>query len=149
MSIKVTMVTALVCSLGFASHALAQVCGDADGNGSVTVADGVQVLRSAAELTSTCTDRPNNCDIDGNGSVSLADGVNALRKAAELPITEACPGGNGEVGDAQEVVDDFFPFLVPPRACSRRAARRTARTAARAPPIRRATRSRSPSTRAA
>jgi hypothetical protein len=105
------IVTMMFCSLGIASNALAQVCGDADGNGQVTVTDGVQVLRSAAELSTTCSDRPNSCDIDGSGSVNVTDGVNVLRKAAELPVTEACPGGNGEVGDAQEVVDQFLPFL--------------------------------------
>src|SRR5688572_2796731 len=37
-----------------AQDARAQTCGDADGGGSVTVTDGVQVLRSVAGLSSTC-----------------------------------------------------------------------------------------------
>lgn len=111
-SSRLILTVVCCCGLGFASDGRAQVCGDADGNGQVTVTDGVQVLRSAAELSSACSERPNSCDIDGNGTVSLADGVNVLRKAAELPVTEACPGGGGEIGDAQEVVDTFFPFLI-------------------------------------
>jgi hypothetical protein len=71
-----------------AGDARAQLCGDADGNGSVTVSDGVQALRAAAELSSSCT--PARCDVDGNGAISLADGVNVLRKAAELPIAGSC-----------------------------------------------------------
>jgi hypothetical protein len=75
----------------------AQVCGDADNSGAVTVTDGVQVLRAAAGLSSTC-DTNSNCDVDGNGSVSVTDGVNVLRKAADLPISEACAAGtNTEV----------------------------------------------------
>ena len=45
----------------------AGVCGDADRSGAVTVTDGVQVLRAAAELSSICTDGPLPCDVDGSG----------------------------------------------------------------------------------
>lgn len=85
----------------------AQTCGDADGNGSVTVTDGVQTLRSAADLSSTCT--PARCDVDGNGSVSVTDGVNVLRKAAELSAPNACPGSTGE--GVSEAVDSVVPFF--------------------------------------
>jgi hypothetical protein len=67
----------------------APLCGDADGNGAVTVSDGVQVLRAAADLSSSCT--PSRCDADGNGTVSVTDGVIVLRAAAGLPFTTACP----------------------------------------------------------
>jgi hypothetical protein len=69
----------------------ADVCGDADGNGSVTVSDGVQTLRAAADLSSTCT--PARCDLDGGGSITVTDGVNVLRAAAGLSVSLACPGG--------------------------------------------------------
>ncbi len=65
------------------------VCGDADGNGAVTVTDGVQVLRAAAELSSSC--RPATCDVDGSGGIGVSDGVNVLRKAAGLSASDACP----------------------------------------------------------
>ena len=61
---------------------------------SVTVTDGVQVLRSAADLSSECSQRANSCDVDGNGSVTVSDGVNVLRMAAGSAITENCPGGS-------------------------------------------------------
>ncbi len=64
------------------------VCGDADGNGVHSVADGVNVLRAAAELSSSCV--PAVCDVDGNGAVSVADGVNVLRAAAGLSATLTC-----------------------------------------------------------
>ena len=105
------VVCATLLSLGAAVSAAAQVCGDADGNGSVTVTDGVQVLRGAAGLSSSCSDHANDCDVDGSGSTTVTDGVNVLRKAASLPITENCPGGSAGAGDAQAVADDVVPFL--------------------------------------
>jgi hypothetical protein len=71
------------------AHAGAR-CADADGNGSVTVADGVQALRAAADLASVCTLA--TCDVDGDGTVEVVDGVGVLRAAASLPVELACPG---------------------------------------------------------
>ncbi len=64
------------------------VCGDADGSGSVTVTDGVQVLDAAADLASDCT--PAVCDVDGSGAVTVTDGVLVLRRAADLEAAFAC-----------------------------------------------------------
>jgi hypothetical protein len=86
--------------------AAAQVCGDADNNGTVTVTDGVQALRAAASLPSTC-DGNGNCDVDGNGTVTVTDGVNILRKAADLPITEAC------IGSVDSQVENVLRSTVP------------------------------------
>ncbi|MCC6767118.1 MAG: hypothetical protein IT293_20880 [Deltaproteobacteria bacterium] len=82
----------VACSVLSAGSASAQTCGDADGSGTVTVTDGVQTLRAAAGLGTTCTAAA--CDVDGSGSITVTDGVNVLRKAAGIPITEACPGTN-------------------------------------------------------
>ena len=65
-----------------AKPAAAQVCGDATGDGIVTVTDGVQTLRAAAQLATTCTTA--TCDVDGSGTITVTDGVNVLRKAAGL-----------------------------------------------------------------
>jgi hypothetical protein len=74
-----------------ASFAVAQErCGDADGNGSVSVTDGVQTLRAAASLPSSCT--PVRCDVNDDGAVSVTDGVNVLREAAGLAPPLTCPG---------------------------------------------------------
>jgi hypothetical protein len=64
------------------------LCGDADGNGSITVSDGVQVLRAVADLSSTCT--LSRCDVDGNGSLTVTDAVSVLRRAADLPAPDSC-----------------------------------------------------------
>jgi len=80
---------ALFVTVGTAS---AQVCGDADNSGTVTVTDGVQTLRAAAALTSACS--ASTCDVDGSGSITVTDGVNVLRKAAGVAITESCPGAS-------------------------------------------------------
>jgi hypothetical protein len=71
------------------SAATAQLCGDADGDGSVTINDGVQTLRAAASLSSTCG--ADVCDVTGDGSITLVDGINVLRAAASLSAQNACP----------------------------------------------------------
>jgi len=67
----------------------APVCGDADGSGAVIAADGVQALRAAAELPSSCT--ASRCDVDGDETISVTDGVNVLRGAAGLSFPDNCP----------------------------------------------------------
>jgi hypothetical protein len=92
--------------------ARAQECGDADGNGSVSVSDGVQTLRAAAELPSTCA--LGVCDMDGNGSITVTDGVSVLRKAAELPVAENCSGAvAGQPSTVLAELQPLFAFAVP------------------------------------
>lgn len=57
--------------------------GDADGNGTVTVADAVLAMRCAMGLIDSipCFE---NADIDGNGSITIADAVAILRLAMGL-----------------------------------------------------------------
>lgn len=73
-----------------------RLCGDADGNGALSVTDGVIVLRSAAGLATTCSA---SCDVDGSGSVTVTDGVNVLRRAAGLTGAAACPAGECSAND--------------------------------------------------
>lgn len=70
----------------------AQKCGDADDDGTITVTDGVRVLRNAAGLGDCAL---NLCDVDGNGSVSVTDGVVVLRAAVGLGDPTGCSGGGG------------------------------------------------------
>ncbi len=92
--------------LGIASSAAA-VCGDANGDGRVSVSDGVQALRAAAGLESICAE---DCDVDGNGEISVTDGVNILRKAAGLAIVEACPDDDRVASVIGHTVDIFGPL---------------------------------------
>lgn len=85
--IRVGVTILLVCGM-LASAAHAEVCGDADRNGSVTVTDGVQVLRAAAGLSSNCDG--GRCDVNGDGSVTVTDGVQVLRAAAGLSANVDC-----------------------------------------------------------
>ncbi len=73
-----------------------KLCGDVDDSKSVTVTDGVQVLRAAAELSSDCTLAV--CDADVNGEIGVTDGVIVLRKAAGLTITDDCIPDDGRPG---------------------------------------------------
>lgn len=87
---RVARVAAVTAVLGatLASPLRAETCGDADGGGSVSVTDGVQVLRAAAGLDAQCPSV--ECDVDGSGAVTVTDGVNVLRTAAGLAVTLRC-----------------------------------------------------------
>jgi hypothetical protein len=74
-----------------------KICGDVDDNDTVTVTDGVQILRAAAGLSSDCTDAI--CDVDVNGTIGVTDGVIILRKAAGLAITENCIPDEGSINN--------------------------------------------------
>ncbi len=100
---------ALVAITLSARPAPAQVCGDATGEGSVTVTDGVQTLRAAAQLSSSCTTA--TCDVDGSGGITVTDGVNVLRKAAGLSAPNACGGGGGDQEPA-EITNAVAPLLI-------------------------------------
>lgn len=82
-------------AVGVASRVLAQTCGDVDGNGGVTVADGVQTLRAAAGLASGCTVAV--CDVDGGGTITLTDGILVLRAAAGLSDPLECQGAKPRI----------------------------------------------------
>ncbi len=111
-NVLVTMVLALGFAAGAVAPATAQVCGDADGSGTVSVSDGVQTLRAAAGLESTCTVAA--CDVDGSGAVTVTDGVSVLRKAAGLAIVENCGGAVGQpataLGELQPLLAYGLPF---------------------------------------
>ncbi len=100
--IAIVMLGSTVCT------AQGQLCGDADGNGAVTLSDGVQVLRRAAGLSSPCGE--STCDMDGNGDVTLSDGVNVLRDAAGLPVTRDCPAGDSFIENVERS-DGLFGVL--------------------------------------
>jgi hypothetical protein len=70
-----------------------EICGDADAGGTVTVTDGVQTLRAAADLPTTCVGT--RCDVDGSGTVTVTDGVAVLRIAAGLAVDVRCGTGAG------------------------------------------------------
>jgi predicted lipoprotein len=96
--------------LALAGPAAAQVCGDADGSGSVTVTDGVRVLRAAAGIGECELAR---CDADGSGSVTVSDGVNVLRAAAGLGDVTGC-GGGGSLGPRRTFLRDLANVVALP-----------------------------------
>lgn len=87
---RLVVVTMVLMSAMSASGVFAEVCGDADDSGAITVTDGVQTLRAAAGLGSGCTVA--RCDVDASNAISVTDGVNVLRAAAGLAVTLTCPG---------------------------------------------------------
>src|SRR5262249_54889799 len=92
-----------------ARPAAAQICGDADGSGAVTVSDGVATLRAAVGLDSLCSDEA--CDIDGSGAITVTDGVGVLRKAVGLEVTDNCPSASsGQPTTIFKEVQTVFKF---------------------------------------
>ena len=105
MTLRTILCSALI-TIALAAPAGAQTCGDANDNNTITVTDGVQALRAAAGLSTTCED---GCDVDGSGVITVSDGVNILRKAAGLAINEACDftgqEANGVVSPSLSIFD--------------------------------------------
>ena len=77
----------LALSIAAAGAASAAVVGDADGNGTITVADGVQAFRAASGLASACTLA--SCDVDASGALTVTDGVDVSRAAIGLAFVGA------------------------------------------------------------
>jgi hypothetical protein len=99
---------AAVAVVGLDATTALAVCGDANGDGRVSVSDGVQTLRAAAGLSSSCD---GDCDIDGSGAITVSDGVNVLRKAAGLATTDACPNGDPVSSLIGHTIDIFGPLV--------------------------------------
>lgn len=94
--------------LGVGTSRAETICGDADGDTTVSVTDGVLILRAAAGLSSTCSTTVATCDVDDNGRIGVTDAVRVLRLAADLPVVVAC---NLIAPDVQGVVDSLVPFV--------------------------------------
>jgi CxxC motif-containing protein (DUF1111 family) len=96
--------------------AAAQLCGDADGNGAVSITDGVRALRAAAGLANGC--ELAICDLDGSGTVTVTDGVRVLRAAAGLDGALVCPGSAPDPlsGGATTVFDTTVNAFAQPAA---------------------------------
>jgi hypothetical protein len=73
----------------------AATCGDANRTGTVTVTDGVLVLRAAAQLPVICPRE--RCDMNIDGGISVTDGVLALRVAADIQTQVACSANQADV----------------------------------------------------
>lgn len=88
-AIRRSSFSVLLClTLTSAHPTLAATCGDANRTGTVTVTDGVLILRSAAQLPTLCPRE--RCDMNVDGDISVTDGVLALRVAAEIETSVAC-----------------------------------------------------------
>ena len=72
-----------------ATPAPGPLCGDVNGDGSVTIDDADQVLGAAAGLPAC--DAPDQCDVDGTGVVDVVDAANVQRRAFGLPGASVCP----------------------------------------------------------
>ena len=88
-TVRVVVASALLLAVRAASAA-AEVCGDADQSGAITVTDGVLALQAAAGLDGRCA-TPAPATSTATAASRVSDGVNVLRIAAGLPAFTACP----------------------------------------------------------
>lgn len=68
-------------------------CGDVNGDGAVTIADGVAIQRSLLSPPTAVLDNPELCDTSGDGLCTIADSVvtvRALLVPATATISQAC-----------------------------------------------------------
>lgn len=105
---RIAIVPALVAALGAASSVSAQTCGDANGDDTVSVTDGVQALRAAAGLPSTCSE---GCDVDASGAVTVTDGVNILRLVAGLSFADTCEFTGAEANEVVAPATGIFDAI--------------------------------------
>jgi hypothetical protein len=94
-------------------------CGDANRTGTVTVTDGVLVLRAAAQLPAICPRE--RCDMNVDGGVSVTDGVLALRVAAGIQTQVACSASQADVIFGQIVKNTGAGRVASPAARARAA----------------------------
>ena len=75
--IALLLAVLLAVSVPFAGSAASPVLGDADGSGTVEIADAIAVLRYTAGMRESVAA---GADLDGNGTVNIADAVLLLRR---------------------------------------------------------------------
>ncbi len=82
---------------GVCSHdcRLPDVCGDANGDGLVTVTDSRRILRRGVGLYVACPMA--TCDMDSSHAVTAGDAQMALGKAVGLAVAERCSLGTGPI----------------------------------------------------
>ncbi len=68
----------------------ATLCGDVDGNDSISATDALNVLQSAVG-GHACEARPCVCDADGTNGIKSTDALIVLRLAVGFEIATACP----------------------------------------------------------
>jgi len=64
------------------------LCGDVSGDGKITAADALAVLRTAVGL-GVCAEQV--CDFNGSGTITASDALAVLQVAVGLPSTPKCP----------------------------------------------------------
>jgi hypothetical protein len=98
----------IVLTAGNARSVSAQTCGDGNDDDAVSVTDGVQALRAAADLSSTCSE---GCDVDASGAVTVTDGVNILRLVAGLSFPNGCVFTGEETNEVVTPVTGIFDAI--------------------------------------
>jgi cysteine-rich repeat protein len=67
------------------------LCGDANGNDTISTGDALLVLRAAIGQSVTCP--TSRCDVDGDAKVRAADSLRVLKRAVGQSVVMHCPIG--------------------------------------------------------
>src|ERR1051325_1128884 len=94
-NVGVGLIGLLIALLGTSNAATAGSCGDANRTGTVTVTDGVLILRAAAQLPGTICPRE-RCDMNLDNALTVTDGVLALRVAAGIQTSTSCSSAQAD-----------------------------------------------------
>lgn len=85
--------TVLLISIGLSLPLAAQVCGDCDRNGAVSITD---ALKAAQVTTGLIVEQPGDlavCDVDDSGAIAIIDALKIAQSAVGLAPALRCPGG--------------------------------------------------------
>jgi cysteine-rich repeat protein len=74
---------------------LVDICGDANGDGQVTVSDARRILTSGIGIAVSCP--PAVCDMDRSGAVRVPDAQMGLGVSVGLDVGEPCSLGTGDI----------------------------------------------------
>jgi len=93
---------------------LAAIPGDANGDGRVSVADALLVLRAAVGTTTLSDEARAAVDMDGDGAITVKDALAVLRSAVGLPpaVSDTTGAGTGEPEPPAPPMPERLPYLV-------------------------------------
>jgi len=85
-------VSILLLALLIPGSATAQICGDCDSSGAVTVLDALRAARMGASLQPWSLPADAACDVDSDGDVDILDALRIAQFAVGTPVSLMCSG---------------------------------------------------------
>jgi len=83
--------------------ALGVMCGDSNGDETLSVSDALEIVRFSAGIGEECV--PPACDTNSSGAVTVTDGLIVISHAVGLDVGMQCPGQRGVGGNILVTLD--------------------------------------------